>query len=83
MQAGPVACCLGTPDTPRLPACLQFTHRVFGLPPRHFYSRHLHMLQASSRPQHSGSGSSKGCDSFLNICPLLDLASSRDVPPFP
>ena len=27
------------------PSRSQFTHRVFGLPPRHFYSRHLTMLE--------------------------------------
>ena len=40
----------------RLSACPQFTHRVFGLPPRHFYSRHLHMLQASCNCQQQPCG---------------------------
>lgn len=30
---------------------LQFTHRVFGLPPKHFFSKHATMLQASCPPE--------------------------------
>ncbi|PRW32663.1 24-hydroxycholesterol 7-alpha-hydroxylase [Chlorella sorokiniana] len=42
------------------PAVQQFTHRVFGLPPKHFYPRHIVMLQTlrhelipAALPQHT------------------------------
>ncbi|EFN50765.1 hypothetical protein CHLNCDRAFT_142513 [Chlorella variabilis] len=37
------------PDT-QLTFAPAFTHRVFGLPPKHFYHRHFAMLQASMPP---------------------------------